>query len=207
MWGNGGIWCSIVEKTRRLALSLLVATLILATPIGLVGQALGSGGGYSHPTPTGLKPGDIVIGHGSLDWLIPGYWTHTGMITGYSPSIGDWIVIESDTEGVHLSTLSDFLSRYDTVAVLRVATSDSIRLAAVDFALSQLGKPYDYWWLSKQVYGSSYYCSELVWASYMAVGGPDIDAHPGWSWTYAYGVAPQEVYDDSDTYVIYYDSS
>ncbi len=129
------------------------------------------------------------------------------MIVGYSSSIGDWIVVESDKSGVHLSTLTEFLSRYDTVAILRVQTTDNIRLAAVNFALDQLGKPYDYWWPSKQVYGSSYYCSELVWASYKAVGGPDIDANPGWSWTYAYGVAPQEVYDDGDTYVIYYHSS
>jgi uncharacterized protein YycO len=108
--------------------------------------------------------------------------------------------------GVTLTPLSEFLSRYDTVAVLRVATSDYIRTQAVYLALAQLGKGYDYWWPSKQVYGDSYYCSELVWASYKAVGGPDIDANPGWSWTYAYGVAPQEIYDDSDTYVIYYHS-
>lgn len=194
------------SKSLLLA-SMVVASLLLASPIALVGNAFGSGGSYWHPEPTWVKPGDIVIGHGKLDWLIPGYWTHTGMIVGYSSSIGDWLVIESDESGVHLTTLKEFLSRYDTVAVLRVATSDAVRAAAVSFALNQLGKPYDYYWLSKQVYGSSYYCSELVWASYKAVGGPDIDENPGWSWKYAYGVAPQEVYDDGDTYVIYYDSS
>jgi len=196
-----------VRSSKNVVIAVITLSILLAIPSGVVAQALTSGGTYWHPTPTGLKPGDIVIGHGSLDWLIPGYWTHTGMIVGYSSSIGDWIVVESDKSGVHLSTLTEFLSRYDTVAILRVQTTDSIRLAAVNFALDQLGKPYDYWWPSKQVYGSSYYCSELVWASYKAVGGPDIDANPGWSWTYAYGVAPQEVYDDGDTYVIYYHSS
>ncbi len=196
-------------ERKRLYASLLIVGLIALLYSASVVQAFSSGGGYSHPEPTGLKPGDIVLGHSSgiVDWIIPGYWTHAGMIVGYDSSIGDWIVVESNEEGVHLTPLSEFLSRYDTVAVVRVATTDSVRQAAVQFALAQIGKPYDIFWFTKEVYGSSYYCSELVWASYKAVGGPDIDAHPGWSWTYAYGVAPQEIYDDGDTYVIYYDSA
>jgi uncharacterized protein YycO len=174
----------------------------------MVAHAFSGGDSYYHPYPTNIKPGDIVIGHNkNTDWLIPGYWTHTGMIAYYDYYLGEWMVVEAEVGGVQLTPLSVFLSRYDTVAVLRVATSDYIRYQAVNFALAQLGKPYDFWWVSKQVYGSSYYCSELVWASYKAVGGPDIDKNPGWSWTYAYGVAPQEVYDDSDTYVIYYHSA
>ncbi len=183
----------------------LVLVILAAPALGLTAQAFSSGGSYWHPYPTDVRPGDIVIGHGKkTDWLIPGYWTHTGMIAYYDPGIGEWIVVEAEIDGVQLTPLSEFLSRYDAVAVLRVATTDSVRAAAVAFALDQLGKPYDFWWPSKQVYGSSYYCSELVWASYKAVGGPDIDDNPGWSWTYLYGVAPQEVYDDSDTYVVYY---
>ena len=147
-----------------------------------------------------------MIGHGSwTDYIIPGYWTHTGLIAYYDSSLGDWIVVEASKDGVVLTPLTEFLSRYDAVAVLRVDTDDATRLAAVEFALQQLGKPYDYLWFTKQVYGDSYYCSELVWASYKAAGGPDVDENPGWSWTYAYGVAPQEVYDDDDTYVVYYD--
>ncbi len=189
--------------------ALVLVSLLVFPAISMSAQALTGGSSYYHPYPTGLKPGDIVIGHSSgfFDWIIPGFWTHTGMIVGYSPDIGEYIVVESDENGVHLSLLSEFLARYDTVAVLRVATTDTVRINAVYFALYQLGKPYDVFWLSKQVYGSSYYCSELVWASYKAVGGPDIDENPGWSWTYAYGVAPQEIYDDSDTYVIYYHSA
>ncbi len=189
--------------------TIILAAILVFPVFSYSAMAFGSGETYWHPYPSGVRPGDIVIGHSSgfFDWIIPGFWTHTGMIAYYDSGIGDWIVVESDSQGVHLSTLTEFLSRYDTVAVLRVATTDTVRLNAVSFALAQLGKPYDYFWLSKQVYGSSYYCSELVWASYKAVGGPDIDENPGWSWTYAYGVAPQEVYDDGDTYVIYYHSA
>jgi uncharacterized protein YycO len=177
-------------------------------------SASGSKGGstYYHPYPVGLIPGDIVIGHNPLtDLIIPGYWTHTGMIAYYDYNAGDWVVVEAwdDPSEVRLVYLSDFLKRYDTVAVLRVNTNDYIRQAAVNFALQQLGKPYDWAWYTKEVYGDSYYCSELVWASYMAASGGavDIDANPGFTWKYLNGVAPQEIYDDDDTYVIYYDSA
>jgi uncharacterized protein YycO len=199
----------LARLAARPAILALLAAVALLAPAA---AAFGGGGSYSHPYPTDVRPGDIVIGHGKkTDWIIPGYWTHTGMVAYYDPSVGDWIVVESmgwpEGSGVRLVTLSEFLSRYDTVAILRVDTSDSIREAAVSFALSRLNYPYDYEWWTKQVYGDSYYCSELVWASYKAVGGPDIDANPGFSWRYLWGVAPQEIYDDSDTYVVYYDSA
>ncbi|ASJ11678.1 YiiX/YebB-like N1pC/P60 family cysteine hydrolase [Thermococcus thioreducens] len=189
----------------------IVALLILATMLNPV-AASGSLGGsnYYHPYPTGIVPGDIVIGHNPLSSIvIPGYWTHTGIIAYYDYYANDWVVVEAwdDPSAVRLVYLSDFLRRYDTVAVLRVATTDYVRQNAVSFALQQLGKPYDWGWWTKQVYGDSYYCSELVWASYIAAGGPDIDANPGFSWKYLNGVAPQEVYDDGDTYVIYYHSA
>jgi uncharacterized protein YycO len=186
---------------------IIMAVLVVATfhhPVGASGSKGGST--YYHPYPVGLIPGDIVIGHNpTSDLIIPGYWTHTGMIAYYDYNAGDWVVVEAwdDPSEVRLVTLSDFLKRYDEVAVLRVKTTDDIREKAVQFALQQLGKPYDWMWFTKEVYGDSYYCSELVWASYKAVGGPDLDANPGFTLEYLYGVAPQEIYDDDDTYVIY----
>ncbi len=186
--------------------SLFLALLLLVPVLAPATYALGGGGDYWHPYPTDVRPGDIVFCHGKLtDWIIPGYWTHTGLVAYYDYSIGDWIVVEANPDGgVQLTPLTEFLSRYDAVAIMRVYTSDAIRQAAVEFAMAQLGKPYDFWWPTKQIYGSAYYCSELVWAAYKAVGGPDVDENPGWSWRYLYGVAPQEVYDDGDTYLVYY---
>lgn len=184
---------------------LLVASLLAPAALALTG----GGDGYSHPYPEGVEPGDIVFGHGKLtDWIIPGYWTHTGIVAYYDASIGDWIVVEAmPGGGVQLTPLSEFLSRYDTVALAHVDADPATRLAAVEWALGRLGLSYDYTWFVKQVYGDSYYCSELVWAAYKAVGGPDLDANPGFSWTYLWGVAPQEVYDDPDTIVYYYDAA
>jgi uncharacterized protein YycO len=83
-----------------------------------------------------------------------------------------------------------------------VSTSWSVRQAAADWAESKVGLSYDYWLFGKQVDGNSYYCSELTWGAYLASGGPDIDQNPGWSWSYAGGVAPTECADDGDTYYI-----
>ncbi|WP_297062617.1 YiiX/YebB-like N1pC/P60 family cysteine hydrolase [Thermococcus sp.] len=193
---------------RRVA--FIMSVLLLIVTLSPVSASSSLSQDYSHPYPTGIIPGDIVIGHNPIsDLIIPGYWTHTGIIAYYDSSAQDWVVVEAwdNPSEVRTVYLSDFLKRYDTVAVLRVDTTNEVREAAVRFALQQLGKPYDWGWWTKEVYGDSYYCSELVWASYMAAGGPDIDAHPGFYWEYLWGVAPQEIYDDDDTYVVYYDSS
>lgn len=188
------------------AMAILISMLVLVGMCSPVVAASSGSTRYWHPYPWDVKPGDLVIGYSGdkLGTAIPGYWNHVGMVVYYDYYVGDWIVIESNPDpGVALSTLSDFMARHKDIAILRVATTDSIRIAAVNFALQQLGKPYDFALWDKQVYGKSYYCSELVWASYKAVGGPDIDAHPGWHWKYLNAVAPQEVYDDNDTYVVY----
>jgi len=192
--------------TGRLLLLLVLLLMVLPSMPVHASSLSGSSGSYTHPYPSNIKVGDIVIGHGTdtVSGAIPGYWSHVGIVAYYDSSVNDWIVVEATPErGVSLATLQEFMSRYDDFAVLRVATTDSVRQAAVRFALSQLGKPYDYALWTKQVYGDSYYCSELAWASYKAVNGPDIDANPGFSLKYLWGVAPQEIYDDADTYVVY----
>ncbi len=191
-------------RREVIALVLLSVTLFVFTPAFSSSSSSDGSANYSHPYPTGLIPGDIAIGHSdNTDKIIPGYWTHTGIVGWWDSSRQDWIVIE-EYNPVILTPLKDFMKRYDTVAILRVNTNNDVRNAAVLFAYQQLGKPYDYKWYTKHVYGDKYYCSELVWAAYKA-NGVDIDANPGWSWKYANGVAPQEIYDDSDTYTIYYD--
>ncbi len=149
-----------------------------------------------------LQVGDLILEYNpKFAWIIPGHWTHVAIY------IGDGKIVEATEDGVVVNPVSN-VHKADEAAMFRVRTSDAVRQAAVEFALQQVGKPYDYKWLTyiggKEVYGDSYYCSELAWAAYLAAGGPDIDAHPGWSWKYGYNVAPQEVADDGDTYMIAY---
>ncbi len=202
-----GNWCEAVVSLSHgrlvgIALALALLALVPATTSTTAGIFDFK---FYHPYPQDIKPGDIIIGHHPVsDYIIPGYWTHTAIIAYYDPNVGDWALVEATMEhGVTIATVSDFLSRYDAVAILRVETSDYVRQYAVYFALNQLGKKYDWGWWTKQVYDDKYYCSELVWASYKAAGGPDIDKHPGFYWKYLWGVAPQEIYDDGDTYVVY----
>ena len=139
-----------------------------------------------------LQVGDIICQRASdkKGALIPGRYSHSQFFIG-----GNNIVEAQPSGGVH----------YDVITngeVYRVSTSSTVKNNAVNWAKTQVGKPYDYWLVSKQVYGSSYYCSEQIWAAYKANGGPDIDQNPGWSWTYANGVAPTELADDGNTYYV-----
>jgi len=196
------------QPSRLLATALVLAAL-LAAPAASAASTGKTGGAYTHPQPVGVQVGDIVFGHspGIVDDLIPGYWTHVGVVAAYDPQEG-WLVVEAlPGRGVVLTPLSQFLSRYPTVALAHVDAAPGERQAAAQFALQQLGKPYDYNYLTKEAIGPSYYCSELAWASYKAIGGPDIDQNPGWTLKYADAVAPQEIYDDNDTAVYYFHSA
>lgn len=152
-----------------------------------------------------LKPGDIILCRGCAGWLldklgfIVGYWQHAAMY------IGNGQMIEAWKDGVRVVPVS-MVRNADEVSVYRVATTDAVRTKAIQWALTKVGLPYDYKWLTyvggKEVEGNSYYCSELIWAAYLKAGGPDIDQNPGWSFRYGYNVAPQELADDGDTYLI-----
>ena len=190
---------------------MLVGMLAVSGRFASASASLSDGSAnYYHPYPTNVEVGDIVFGHSpDVAWLIPGYWTHVGIIAYYNYSINDWEVVEAYYPKVHVVPLRDFMKRYDTFAIARVNAPDYIKYEAVEFALNQIGKPYSFDYFKKpSVYDSSYYCSELVWASYMYAsdGQINLDANPGWSWTYGYAVAPQEIWDSSWTYAIYYDS-
>ncbi len=152
-----------------------------------------------------LQPGDIILCRGCAGWLedtfgdIIGHWHHAAMY------IGNGQMVEAWKDGVRVVSV-DMVRNADEVAVYRVKTSSGVKSSAISWALTKVGYPYDYKWLTyiggKEVYGSSYYCSELIWAAYLANGGPDIDQNPGWSWRYGYNVAPQELADDGDTYLV-----
>ncbi|MEM0235719.1 MAG: YiiX/YebB-like N1pC/P60 family cysteine hydrolase [Thermofilum sp.] len=162
-------------------------------------------GYFVHPYPNvSLRPGDIVIGHyPGQEYTIVGYWSHAGILYKYDPTIGDWLVVEALFEGVRINTLSEFMSRYSAVIILRVkGVTDSQALSAANWAYSKLGYTYDYNGYYKQVYGPSYYCSELVWAAYKATTGVDIDAYY-WLPQNWYGVLPGEIVADSDVYTLW----
>lgn len=186
------------------AVLLVFGMLLLVAPASALipGEWTGDGNNLDLSV---LKPGDIILCRGCAGWLedkfgnIIGHWHHAAMY------IGDGKMIEAWKDGVRVVSV-DMVKNADEVAVYRVNTNDDVKEKAISFALSKNGYPYDYQWLTyiggKEVYGKRYYCSELIWAAYLASGGPDIDQNPGWSWKYGYNVAPQELADDGDTYLV-----
>ena len=191
---------------RTLRVFLAVYVLLLAG--GLTAQALVGDtytGDGNNLDLSKLQVGDIILVSGVFvgDKAMPGHYTHAAMY------IGNGKMIEAWKNGVRIVDVTMVRNANDA-AIYRVKTTDTIKQRAVEWAKTKVGLPYDYIWLTyiggKQVEGKSYYCSELVWAAYKAVGGPDIDQNPGWSWKYGYNVAPQELADDEDTYLVAYSS-
>ncbi|MDI6708406.1 MAG: YiiX/YebB-like N1pC/P60 family cysteine hydrolase [Candidatus Thermoplasmatota archaeon] len=203
---TAGLWKKIKRAVSRAAkairrVALAIVTIAMHVPRLLASSyKIFSGKGDGNKADfSKAQPGDILFGRtpGFMDWIIPGYWTHVGMY------IGNGKVIEAVPKGVVCSDIEKWRS-YDAAAIGRVWTASYSQVqSAIEFAKAQLGKPYDYYLADKRVYGRSYYCSELVWAAYKHVG-IDIDKNPGWTWKYANGVAPQEIYEDNDVHIIEY---
>ena len=162
----------------------------------------------NHSTPEGFIVGDIT--------------GHIGIVDC------DFRIIEArEEEGViKLYTIQEFVNRYrdslvPKVACLRVENVPVIvRKRAVEFAREQLGKPYDaesiVAWV-KQIFGPSYYCSELAWAAYEVGSGAymssdgtiycgtvNLDAGDEGTCNFYYAVTPNEIYKSGWTYLIGY---
>lgn len=122
-----------------------------------------------------IRSGDILLSPtGAMNW------GHVGICYGTD------YVIEAISAGVSKTPIEEWYDK-PGLYVLRVACSNNIADQAADLALQQLGKAYQYNFLSpSSALNSSYwYCSELVWAVYMNVGinleyTPDIGPVTPW---------------------------
>jgi uncharacterized protein YycO len=64
----------------------------------------------------------------------------------------------------------------DAIALRVADASPKVKAKAVQFALEQQGKPYNWSWLKKlHAYSDKYYCSQLVWAAYYEASDHQID--------------------------------
>lgn len=108
-----------------------------------------------------LDEGTILISktNGEVTNLfIPAFWSHAAIYTGAGT------VIESIGEGVVETDLIDYMMTKDFIVAVKPKMATVPQMSkAVDFARSQLGKPYDY---SFQKDVKAFYCSELVQWSY-----------------------------------------
>ena len=135
-----------------------------------------------------IKPGDILYHPAEYAVDNPlalpfallyerfGVFGHVGLV--------DWsykVIEATRKDGIIQNSIADFVNRYSNnpypfVYVLRVNTSQTVVAYAIQFATEQLGKPYDFDYLGKWVFGPSYYGSELVWAAYQYASGAHYDS-------------------------------
>lgn len=161
------------------------------------------------PTPEwrqDLQPGDIL--YDPYSYVVG----HAGLY------IGDGKVVEAQGDPINTNsskvketsiTTWDYPERSDTY-LLRVKKPSGIgdnqwqeiKDNAIQFAIGQEGKAYNWHWWTKHSDpdSSSWYCSELVWAAYYNQG-IDLEYHPETT-VVVNPVSPIEIFKDDDIYIV-----
>ena len=165
--------------------------------IGMLFSAVSCG----RPTPE-LHPGDLLFQIGKTSEMTEAITAATGEAQrlNYShvgiavPAAGADSVLEATSDGgVRLTALADFLGRSaridgrPAVTVMRLRDTTGVT-AAVARARTYLGQPYDY---SFRPDNGKMYCSELVWASYLAPDGSRLFTARPMNFRAADGTMPQ----------------
>lgn len=120
----------------------------------------GGGGGTTTPPSYTLSKGDVVL---SDFHIIKSPTRHAGM------GINSYDLVEAMSGGVQINTLNSWKTRYNGYSILKVSVYwSSERTAAVDYALDQLGEPYNI--LASRDDTHQWYCSHLVWKAYKLQG-------------------------------------
>lgn len=177
----------------------LIAIMVIILTVTPIVMLLSANAGQVPPPD--LHPGDIIQARWDKAepkcWNMH-YWTHTLLYIGDTDA-GFNVVHSTPSEGVHLGKLSECIEDCDNWAILRVFEDPIDGDAVIVFAMDKENdnRPFDYRSLilpRKQINGHwpfvgyGYYCTELVWASYLSGVGIDLDDN-GFSW-----INPLELY-------------
>ena len=129
-----------------------------------------------------FQPGDILFVDLYKGWSCVGYWDHVAVY------VGGEIVVEATYDlGVCLTPLNVFFERDEPARISAkrlkedMPLRDDIIQQAIDYALSQEGRPFDRSGLtplSLKITEGKQHCSELVWRAYKAAG-VDLDSNDG----------------------------
>ena len=200
---------------RKRKLSIIVCMLILiSTTLLIAAPSTVKSIDLPLSAPSYLRVGDLMFIESKHELGLedlPG-WDHVVMYIGADffveacPYPG-WKKVQTTQILAYQYWVKDIAFGYVKTA------SETQRLQAVGFAMSQLGRPYqdayECWWANANPddpddpYSDWWYCSELVWASYLNQG-INIDVAPfplppkeGGDGIHLY-VAPQDIADDDD---------
>jgi len=144
-------------------IAMVVVSLIIA--FSLIGIVIK---GKNKIDLSSAKPGDIILMCNSRSSL-SGYWDHVAIY------IGNGELIEAVYNGVKIYPIKRVYEK-DSVIILRVNTTDEIKERAIEFAKSKIDYPFKKNPLKfNRQQGDSYYCSELIWASYYNASNGSVD--------------------------------
>ncbi|HAG08342.1 MAG TPA: hypothetical protein DCK87_02060 [Desulfotomaculum sp.] len=146
------------------------------------------GGKPNHLDLSLLQPGDILLGGNPGSSY--GFFTHAGLYVGNNQVVDMYI-----STGVYLAEVKTYQNYYDRAAILRVKARPGQKKAAVDYALTQIGKPF--FILAPKEEDRLWYCSKLLWRAYLDQG-IDLDA------LNSYWVLPDSFWFSPRVQVIYF---
>jgi uncharacterized protein YycO len=134
------------------------------------------------PSEDMLQPGDIIFVDLYKGWCAATYWDHLAIYVGDQDVAGGQssagVVEATYGSGVVRTSLRAFLRRDEAakMAVRRlkdVASRGEDIQKAIDYALAQVGKPFDLTATATipwKVNGANLHCAELIWKAYKAAG-------------------------------------
>jgi uncharacterized protein YycO len=165
-----------------IALVLLVVASVLLVPRLRLASV--------QPNEDMLQPGDIIFVDLYKGWCATTYWDHVAIYVGDQDIAGGrtsaGVVEATFNGGVARTPLWAFLERDapTEMAVRRLRdmpSREEVIQKAIDYALAQVGKPFDYTatvGIPWKVNPANLHCVELVWRAYKA-GGIDLDFNGG----------------------------
>jgi hypothetical protein len=165
--------------------------------------------------PDCVEVGDLMLldiaSDESTQWKVPGpYNEHGGIYIGDNTLIDSGVA--SYPNGVHAYNYSFFYHYQKNFVFLRVKNAnESQRQAAVAWAKSKIGTPYQFFyrppWFGLKIANTNlpfptadaFYCMEFLWAAYYNQG-IDIDQN---GWKFPWWVSGDDIFHDPDVEVIY----
>jgi len=130
--------------------------------------------------------------------LVTADWYKGLLPTGHSGIIwSNTTVVESLANGVTTGPNNWNLTKNSCYGVTTYDTTAEEDALASDWCYSQIGKPYNYNYFNPYT-RSSFYCSQLVYASYLDLYSINLD-----TFSYLNAVHPMELVNSSETFTIY----
>ena len=170
------------QMTKRLGMGLLLVLIVVSVAV-VRASALPVPAAVSEINEDFLEPGDLLFVDIYNGWSQGGYWDHAAV---YLEEPYPCVVEATYNLGISQTPLAEFVARDlpAEVSVRRlkdIPNRDWIVRTAVEYALAQVGQPFDYAataTLPFKMNENNLHCAEVAWRSYMAAG-VDLDSNGG----------------------------